>query len=176
MHFAQAMERDRGAAEDLVSDTILAALERFNCLNDPQAFLSYLFTIATRIHRRRRWRNRLFGAYDPKRAELLHDTGTSPEVSADVHALYDAMRRLPKAQREAIALFEISGLSIEEIRVIQGGTVSAVKMRLSRGRERLAGLLGVEGVEKNLTVERRSDVIGQDIYYSFTYPEMNNNG
>jgi len=46
-------------------------------------------------------------------------------------------RKLPDKQREAIVLFELSGFSIEEIRELQGGTISGVKMRLKRGRNQL---------------------------------------
>jgi DNA-directed RNA polymerase specialized sigma24 family protein len=34
-------------------------------------------------------------------------------------------------------LFEISGFPLEEIRQLQGGTLSGVKSRLKRGREQL---------------------------------------
>jgi DNA-directed RNA polymerase specialized sigma24 family protein len=38
-------------------------------------------------------------------------------------------------------LFELSGFSIEEIREIQGGSISGVKTRLVRGREALRSML-----------------------------------
>jgi len=41
-----------------------------------------------------------------------------------------------------VILFEISGLSLQEIVEIQGGSLSGVKSRIVRGRERLAVLLG----------------------------------
>jgi RNA polymerase sigma-70 factor (ECF subfamily) len=40
-------------------------------------------------------------------------------------------------QREAVVLFEVDGYSIEEIAAMQRVSVSAVKSRLVRGRERL---------------------------------------
>ena len=49
--------------------------------------------------------------------------------------------------RETVVLFDVSDLSLEEIRRIQGGTLSGVKMRLKRGRERLARVLGVRSPE-----------------------------
>jgi RNA polymerase sigma-70 factor (ECF subfamily) len=140
-HFARAMTRNREEADDLVSDTILAALERFDQVRGPEAFLSYLFTIAVRIHKRRRWRARLFGAYNEERAAAIAYDGTSPDATADVAMLRQALARLPERQREAVVLFEISDLSLEEIRQIQGGSLSGVKSRVVRGRERLAELL-----------------------------------
>ena len=44
---------------------------------------------------------------------------------------------LPAVQREAVVLFEIEGFSVEEIAAMQEVTVSAVKSRLARGRDRL---------------------------------------
>jgi RNA polymerase sigma-70 factor, ECF subfamily len=141
VHFARAVTRNRDEANDLVSDTILAALERFEHIRGPEAFLSYLFTIAVRIHRRKRWRGRLFGSYNEEQAASIPDRGTSPDRSADVAMLHRALARLPERQREALVLFEISDLSLEEIRVIQGGSLSGVKSRIVRARQKLAELL-----------------------------------
>src|SRR4051812_40460671 len=46
--FAFAMARDPEEARDLVAQTVLLALENFDRLRGDQAFLAYLFTIASR--------------------------------------------------------------------------------------------------------------------------------
>jgi DNA-directed RNA polymerase specialized sigma24 family protein len=66
-----------------------------------------------------------------------------PDISADVELLYKALAQLPRREREAVVLFEISGFSMKEIREIQGGSLSSVKVRVFRARKRLAELLGV---------------------------------
>lgn len=142
--FARAMARDREEARDLVSETITIAWERFESIDDPRAFLSFLFTIAHRTCIRGRRRRSLFGFLDEGVEKALPSSTTSPEVSADVAALHRALGQLPPAQREAVALFELSGLTLEEIRTIQGGTLSGVKARVARGRRKLSRLLGVE--------------------------------
>jgi RNA polymerase sigma-70 factor (ECF subfamily) len=142
--FAQGMTGDREEARDLVHDTVLVAFEGFERVKDEKAFLCYLFTIASRIHRRKQRRGRWFGSYDEEQAGRLHDNGTAPDTSAEVALLHDALKRLPGEQREAVVLFEISDLSLEEIRKIQGGTLSGVKSRVTRGRRRLAGMLGAD--------------------------------
>ena len=148
--FCCAMERDPDRAYDLFGETVLRAYERFDDIRDPQALLSWLFTTATRLHRRRRTRDGLFLSQREREAltpsddpaALLPDrTATSPEIAADLRALYDALALLPEGQREAVILFEINGLSLKEIVAIQGGTVAALKVRLHRGRKRLASLL-----------------------------------
>ena len=141
VRFARGMVRRPEDAEDLIGDTMLAAYERFEQVRDEKAFLSYLFTIAVRVHRQKKWRRRLFGPYDEEKASELPSRGTAPDVSADIQILRKALARLPEKQREAVVLFELSGLSLEEIREVQGGSLSGVKSRLTRGREKLAELL-----------------------------------
>jgi RNA polymerase sigma-70 factor (ECF subfamily) len=75
--------------------------------------------------------------YDEQAAELLPDPGALPDTNHDVKLLNELLSKLPDKQREAIVLFELSGFSIEEIRDLQGGSLSGVKMRLSRGRDQL---------------------------------------
>lgn len=141
--FARAMTRDADAAKDLISETVLKAFESFDSLRDGSSFLSYLFTIAVRLHNRERSRGKLWGIFDREHAEQLPYKGSAPDASVDVQLLYAALKHLPEKQREAIVLFEISGLSLEEIREIQGGSLSGVKSRIVRGRASLAELLGV---------------------------------
>ena len=123
---------------DLASETFLAAYKSFPSLRDLAAFRKFLSTIAIRLHRRKRWRNRIFSP--------LHDAENSSyemngESSYDLDLLLAALKKLPRVQRETIVLFEISGLSLNEIKEIQGGSISGVKSRLTRAREHLKQLL-----------------------------------
>jgi RNA polymerase sigma-70 factor (ECF subfamily) len=68
---------------------------------------------------------------------MLPDQNPLPDSSHDVQVLYELIGKLPEKQREAFVLFELSGFSLEEIRQLQGGTLSSIKMRLSRGRKQL---------------------------------------
>lgn len=159
-HFTRALTNDREEANDLAGDTILAALERFDPRHEPETFRGYLFTIAYRLHRRRRFRARLFRAFDDSTTEIPGNC-SAPDMAYDLHALHLALRRLSLPQREAVVLFEISGLSLEEIRVIQGGSLSGVKSRLARGRARLAELLGVG--EGRAIADERPDLRAADL-------------
>ena len=149
--FASAMTSDREEARDLIAETTLTAYERFGELRNEQAFLSWLFTIASRLHKKRMVRERRKESYDEEQARRIPDLGTSPEVSADVALLHDALSRLPDKQREAVVLFEIADMPLKEISKVQGTTLSSVKSRVTRGRRRLAALLGVseETTEKS---------------------------
>ncbi|HZK76185.1 MAG TPA: RNA polymerase sigma factor [Candidatus Kapabacteria bacterium] len=136
---------DRSSFEngrDLLSDAILLAYENFEKLRAPEAFTSYIFTTARRLYYRSARRKKFWGIFPSGAEEIADERGTSPEVKLDLEALDRALAKLPEKQREAVVLFEISGLSLVEIREIQGGSLSGVKSRIVRGREKLAVLLG----------------------------------
>ncbi|MDP4198758.1 MAG: RNA polymerase sigma factor [Bacteroidota bacterium] len=141
--YALAVTRDEMDGEDLVSATVLAAFEKFDHETQHENFLHYLIRIASRLHKRRRYRERRRVPYDEALARMQHSTGTSPDTTAEIRIVMDALQTLPGKMRETVVLFEVSDLSLEEIRRIQGGTLSGVKTRLKRGRERLATVLGV---------------------------------
>ena len=155
-NFVFAMTRDAEEARDLVAETLLRAYESFGRLKSPEAFLSYLFSIASREAGRRRRRARWFGSYDQQAAESIEWGGTPPDIGPDLELLHRALAKLPHQQREAVVLFEISGFSLREIQEIQGGTLSGVKVRIHRGRKRLARLLGADaGLDPMVVKERR---------------------
>lgn len=154
--FARAMTRDAESARDLISETVLKAFENFDKIKDHQSFLSYLFTIAVRTHQRDAKRQARFSNEELESFASHRATTPSPEVAVDVRILYEALAQLPEKQREAVIMFEIAGLSLEEIRVIQGGSLSGVKSRIARGREALGDLLGVHADRKpeSITISR----------------------
>ena len=70
------------------------------------------------------------------------------DADAEVYMLHQALRHLSEEQRESIILFEISGIPIKEIAVIQETSESNVKQRLRRGREKLCKVLSFESEYK----------------------------
>ncbi len=134
----RALTRSYDEAYDLMSDTVLAAYKSYPSLRDKAAFHWFISTIAVRIQRRKRWRTRLFVPLEDA-AEAAYEM--TSESSYDLDQLVAALDRLPLREREAIVLFELSGLSIKEIQHIQGGSISGVKSRLSRARGKLKRLL-----------------------------------
>ncbi|MFC2131753.1 RNA polymerase sigma factor, partial [Bacteroidota bacterium] len=143
-----AMTRNREDTLDLVQETILKAFESFENLKDPQAFKSYLFTIASRIFKRQVWRKRLFlhtsgNDEDAQEFEDLIEPGNNPEILHDIKALQEALLKIPDKQREAVTLYEIVGFSMPEISKIQGCSLAGVKSRVQRARKALEQLLGV---------------------------------
>src|SRR5687768_14581158 len=99
MHFARVMTGDYEDAQDLVSDTVLTALEQFDRIRDTTAFLGYLFTIATRIHNRKRWRSRIFSRFEEQAEYEIPGKSTPTDIPVDITIIYEAMALLPAKQR-----------------------------------------------------------------------------
>ena len=140
-NYCRSMVRNRTDAEDLLHDTVVAAYEQFGRLENPDRFAGYLFTIASNLFKKQLRKKKFSGKYDEKEALMLEDLTVDTETRADLSVVMQKMELLPGLQREALILFHISDLPMEEIRNIQGGSLSAVKQRIKRGRERLMQLL-----------------------------------
>jgi len=138
-------------AEDLVSESVLAALENFNTLEKKEAFRSYLFSIAMNVLNKKNRRLKFRGKYYETKVFEIKDEGISAEDRMDIGILYDALNELPAKQKDALILFEISGFSIKEIAKTQKEKESTIKQRLKRGREKLATILKCEALTKERT-------------------------
>lgn len=139
--FCLALSRDRERAEDLLSETLLIAFEKFDSIKNKEAFLSFMFTIASRLNSKNYKKNRLFEAFEPDRIDELYSREISPEDRTDLRFLHEALEKLPDKQRETVILFEIIGLSRKEIADVHNTTVANVKIRLFRARKKLKRLL-----------------------------------
>jgi RNA polymerase sigma-70 factor (ECF subfamily) len=88
--------------------------------------------------------------YSEIEANQMPDSTQNADRNIDIELLYKALGQLPAKQKEALVLFEISGFSLKEIQEMQGGSLSAVKSRITRGREKLSLML-TETQDPNLT-------------------------
>jgi RNA polymerase sigma-70 factor, ECF subfamily len=135
------MVKDKEEARDICGEAILIALQQIESLRDDNAFKAYLFKIARRTYVRVYWKKKFFIPLTEEHMELECDAIYPAESQFDVDVLHKSISRLPLKQREAISLYELGGMSLEEIREVQGGTLSGVKSRLARAREALQAML-----------------------------------
>jgi len=123
-------------AEDLVQEAFVrasAARTRFLAVANHEAWLR---RTAINLHRNR-WRKlRNFGRVKSRLTVAADLDGLDEHIE-----VIDALRRLPSAQREVIALHYIADLSVREIAELLGVAEGTVKSRLSRAREAVAHLL-----------------------------------
>lgn len=127
---------------DLMHESILIAFEKLDNLRSEEAFLSFLCGISLRVLSNDHRRKRPETGHNLEALALVSDLRTEQET--EKHLLYEAMKQLPEAQREALILYEITGFPVREVAEIQGCTEDAVKQRLKRGRDALKELLSTQ--------------------------------
>jgi RNA polymerase sigma-70 factor (ECF subfamily) len=122
--------------DDLMQDVFLSALKRLASLRSDDAFGGWLAMIArnqsTDYHRRA-----------PKATEITEGHLRQHPPSPEAFAVMDAIRSLPEAYRETLALRLVEGLTGPEIAEQTGLTADSVRVNLHRGmkmlREKLEG-------------------------------------
>jgi RNA polymerase sigma-70 factor, ECF subfamily len=142
--FCRARAASSEEAKDLVSETVLRAFENLHKLRDEKAFLAFLFGIASNVLRKEYRRKKFRALFDSSKAERIPDPSSRSESEIDAQLLYEAIQKLPAKSQEAIVLHSISGFSLEEVAAIQDSSLSAVKVRIMRAKERLGHLLGAQ--------------------------------
>lgn len=127
--------------KDLMHDTIVIAYNKFETIKEPKAFLHFLFGVAIRILSNNSKKKSLDYKENLHQLECITNEKTDVERTIELEHLKIALSRLPEDQRETLLLFEIVGFSIKEISHLQQIGESAVKQRLSRGRQNLLQIL-----------------------------------
>jgi len=135
---------DRAAIQEIVQDTWLALVEGREKIRDGMKFRGFLNCVASRgVYRWYRSRG-LTCAFDPEQMSLA-DASTSL-VKVQIHRvetklLYRALRELPAEEQLTLELFNWEELSAPDIAELMDTTLSVVKHRLRRGREKLEALV-----------------------------------
>jgi RNA polymerase sigma-70 factor, ECF subfamily len=144
--------RDPDEAEDVTQVAFLNAFRAMRRGDRPEKPRAWLITIARNVVRRRA----RLRAEHPQEVELDTELLVSLDdmegsAADDIHA---SLRRLTDAQREAILLREIQGMSYAEVAEALALSVPAVEALLFRARRALAEELAL--VERAPVVRRRS--------------------
>jgi RNA polymerase sigma-70 factor (ECF subfamily) len=124
---------DPDIAEDATQHAFAKALDRWShvkAYDRPGAWV----TVTALNHVRRRLRVPSLARRARYDAELVTG-GVSPE---DRILLWEGVRSLPRRQREAVVLFYVAGLSVEEVSRAMGCENGTVKAHLSKARHHLA--------------------------------------
>ena len=139
--FARFLVRDRTAADDLVQDAVVRALDALTQFVPGTSLRNWLFTILRNTHyeqaRRRRTEQRILLEH-PHTSELL---GPAQHGQAALSELQRFLWLLPASLREALVLVGAQGLSYAEAATICDVPEGTVKARVSRARQRLAALM-----------------------------------
>lgn len=145
--YARALLRDREAADDLVQDTLEAAISRQSQWRREGPLRSWLCRILLNHFRDGLRRRRPVAAV----LTLVPDPPDPPAARqaegrlalAEVHA---AMGRLPEDQRAALLLVALEGMSLAEAARTLGCAEGTLASRLARARMALRQMTGRETV------------------------------
>jgi RNA polymerase sigma-70 factor, ECF subfamily len=136
--FARFMCREREAADDLVQNTVLAALDKQDQFTPGTNLKAWMFTIMrNRFYSDLRSQRRRPSSIDTDSAVPLAAVD-NPEAAIAVKELSVALWQLSVQAREALILVGASGFSYEEASRLCGCTVGTLKVRVSRARKQLA--------------------------------------
>ena len=120
---------------DLLQESLEAALVAFDSLRNADCFKPWFFRVLRnrRINRAQRLKLAYRFALDIN----PNSDAAFDEQTVERAKLLDALNALAPEEREALILFEVEGLQIRDIAMIQRRSVPAIKYRLRRGREKL---------------------------------------
>jgi RNA polymerase sigma-70 factor, ECF subfamily len=143
IRYATRMLGNEQDAEDAAQETFIRAHGALARFDGSVAFRTWLMTILinrcrTALGVRRRFENRALELHD---ATLHTDVAGQDHQIALRHAIDHALSRIDPQQREAFLLKHVEELSYEEMTVVAGAGVSALKMRVRRACEHLRKLL-----------------------------------
>ena len=136
--FCRRLAGGREDGDDLLQDTLVMALRKFESLRDPNAFRPWLYRIIVNtFHNRIRqpWWKRLTRLSDEVEERLSGDDPTPRHAAR--RTLARAFRGVSAEDRALVVLFELKGWTVAELAGLYGRTEAATKMRLSRTRRKM---------------------------------------
>jgi RNA polymerase sigma factor (sigma-70 family) len=136
---AQSLLGSRAEAEDIAQEATLQAYLGLRDLRDPGRFGAWFCAIATNLAKMRLRQTR--GRLVPLDGVDFPIVSDGHEARERLRAIHDALAGLPRAEREAVLLHYVGGLTTPEIAQRKGERVGTVRVRLHRARQRLQGVL-----------------------------------
>jgi RNA polymerase sigma factor (sigma-70 family) len=164
-HIAKKMIADEWIAHELAQEAILQAYLSLDHLRDASRFKSWLYGITLNIcrsylHDQKMDMFSLETIMGGVRSDFVtnFDNTVDPQTIAEAHDLnrlvLDAIDELSSRDKEATLLFYYEQLTLQEIAVLSGVSVGAIKGRLHRARKQLQERLSMVYIPE-LRKERR---------------------
>lgn len=131
-------------ADDMVQECLTKALDKVRFWKEIGNVRAFLFTIMHNLHVD--WLRKKANGHSTVPIDSLseHEIVSHPRQFAAVQLteLAWAMKRLPREQRETLALVCFDGMTYREVAEVTNVPLGTVMSRLSRGRESLRRLTG----------------------------------
>jgi RNA polymerase sigma-70 factor, ECF subfamily len=130
-------------AEDVVQDVFVVAKRRLQSFEGAGKITTWLFRTTEKVvlsaRRKQRLRRWLARSPDPGAAGVGGAPATPGDIlerERDVRNVYRVLDRLPERHRKVLILFELEGLSTDEISELMGAKPGTVRVCLFRARAR----------------------------------------
>jgi RNA polymerase sigma-70 factor (ECF subfamily) len=160
--FAQAFAHDEGDASDLAQEALVKVFRSIGSYRFQSAFSTWLYAIIRNVFldhaRSRAGKERALELpFDIKHVDQTRPSDQDDMSRADVQIerqqerrrVWSALNQVQSEFRATLVLFDIEGLTYEEVAAIESVPLGTVKSRLSRGREQLRRLLGSSGASQS---------------------------
>ena len=148
--FARARLRDPAAAEDVVQNVLLSLHRARHTYRPERPFEPWLFAIARNAivdaQRKGGVRSRREVALADAPEPSFEPSPAAPRGDALATQLAGALQQIPPAQREAVELVKLQGLSVAQAAAQVGISVTALKVRAHRGYRSLRRILDGEAL------------------------------
>ena len=144
------MTSNREDASDLTQDTFIKAFQSINRFQGQASFFTWIYRIAVNstLTHLRKTKLRTFFSFekineDDKTSQLISQLTDKSGVEREVYVkelrerLNEALQKLSTKHRTVVTLFEVDGLSHEEIAEIVGCSVGTVRSRLHYAKQLL---------------------------------------
>src|SRR3954469_14997136 len=143
--YARALTRDAVRADDLVQNCLLRAIAKQHLWQPGTDLRAWLFTI---LHNQNvndvRHSAREGSNVSIEDAAPMLTTQSNAFDAVQLRDLEAAIAKLPQEQRHVILLVGLEGMRYEEVAAILKVPVGTIRSRLSRGRDQLRALMGME--------------------------------
>src|SRR6202158_5851525 len=142
--YARALTRNVSSADDLVQNCLTRAVAKQHLWQHGTDLRAWLFTILHTQHvtEVRRSIRRGSNVMLEEAPQLTVQSNAIPTLQ--LRDLERAIGKLPPEQRQVILLVGLEGMSYEEVGSVLNVPVGTVRSRLSRGRDQLRLLMGME--------------------------------
>jgi RNA polymerase sigma-70 factor (sigma-E family) len=143
VRLAVLLVHDQGVAEEVVQDSFVAMHGRWGRLRDPDRALAYVRQCVVNRSRSYLRHQTVVRRHAAREAPppVVSDTADRAQADARRTAVLDALRHLPRRQREVLALRYYLDLSEAQIAETLGISRGAVKSHAARGTAALRSLL-----------------------------------
>lgn len=141
LRWASRLGGPKADAEDIVQEVFLIAQRSLHTVRDSDRIRSWLFQVtANELRRRHRrdWLRRFLGDFPADDAESAPDLRATPEESFErreaVELTYRILDSMADKYRTVLVLFQLEGMSGEEISELTGRKLATVWVHLHRAR------------------------------------------